>query len=104
MQGRESIVEKPLQVSYLNDFIFPLHVHREIEIIYACEGNIVLNIDGGEYTLSKDEIAIIFPDVVHGYIEKEGIHGKGVLFICQPELAGDYAELLMTKQSLNKQA
>ena len=44
---------------------FPLHWHEEMEIIYVIEGNINITIQNNEYTLHKNEIALIAPESIH---------------------------------------
>ncbi len=44
---------------------FPLHWHEEMEIIYVIEGNINITIQNNEYTVHKNEIALIAPESIH---------------------------------------
>ncbi len=97
----ENRLDRPLQVSYMNDFVFPLHLHSEVEVVYACEGRVSLSIDHENYLLSPGEVAIVFPNVVHGYVEEKDVHGKGVFFLCPAEISADYCNVLQKKRPIS---
>ena len=81
---------RTLEISRINNFIYPLHMHREVEIIYAYEGRISLHIDGEAYNLEEGDVAIAFPNVIHGFLPVEGGAGKGMFISFPPELSQDY--------------
>ncbi len=53
---------------------FPLHWHEEMEIIYVIEGKIRLTIQSNEYTVSKNEIALIHPQSIHAIRQVSETH------------------------------
>ncbi len=70
---------------YRNDKIaFPPHLHEEVEIIFIFKGNALANINGEEFILGEGDIAIIFPDAVHGYKQLSDKVEVGK-FIFQPD-------------------
>lgn len=53
---------------------FPLHWHEEMEIIYVIEGNINITIQNNEYTVHKNEIALIAPESIHSIRQNNDEH------------------------------
>lgn len=53
---------------------FPLHWHEEMEIIYVIEGNINITIQNNEYTVHKNEIALIAPESIHSIRQHNNEH------------------------------
>jgi hypothetical protein len=53
---------------------FPLHWHEEMEIIYVIEGNINITIQNNEYTVHKNEIALIAPESIHSIRQHNDEH------------------------------
>lgn len=81
---------RTLEISRIDNFSYPLHLHREVEIICATEGRLHVHVDGEAYLLEEGEIAIAFPNVVHGYLPlAEGV-GKGIFLSFPPDLSQDY--------------
>lgn len=81
---------RTLEISRIDNFMYPLHLHREVEIICAMEGRLHLHIDGEAYILEEGDVAIAFPNVVHGYMPLEDGCGKGMFMSFPPELSQDY--------------
>ena len=80
-----------LEISRIDNFIYPLHLHRELEIICATEGRLLVHVDGEAYELGEGDIAFAFPNVVHGYLPLPGGAGKGIFLSFPPELSQDHA-------------
>ena len=83
--------DRMLEISRIDNFSYPLHLHREVEIICAMEGRAQVHVDGEAYTLEEGEIAIAFPNVVHGYLPVQDGSGKGMFMTFPPELSQDYS-------------
>ena len=83
--------ERTLEISRIDDFSYPLHLHREVEVIYAAQGQVHVHVDGEDYTLEEGDIAVAFPNVVHGYLPPRGSGGKGMFLSFPPELSPDYS-------------
>ena len=95
--------EHTLEISRIDNFIYPLHLHRELEIICATEGRLLVHVDGEAYELGEGDIAFAFPNVVHGYLPLPGGTGKGIFLSFPPELsqfcAADSCDTLQIYQS-----
>lgn len=46
---------------------FPLHLHQAAELLWLQEGETLLLLDGKELPLAPGDLAMIFPDHIHGY-------------------------------------
>lgn len=57
------------------------HVHRELEILYSIEGEIVVTVDDARYTLKKDDILLINGGRRHSVHRPVG-RGKDVIVSC----------------------
>lgn len=68
---------------------FPMHMHKEVELIYVKEGENTVSFSGIEHTLSAGEIAIAFPNEPHAYHSaSQELH---IDFIFDPELCPDFS-------------
>lgn len=85
---------QPLQVTPIDNLSFPLHLHTDVEIIYVSDGRVKVHIDGRQYALKAGEVAVVFPNVVHGYMNDGECDGKGFFFIFPPEISADYGRVL----------
>lgn len=48
---------------------FPAHLHISIELVYINKGHKKIKIGETEYILNEGDIAVIFPNTVHSYID-----------------------------------
>lgn len=46
---------------------FPLHLHKTVELVLVEDGQVTMNLADSSYTLTKGDVAIIFPGQLHGY-------------------------------------
>lgn len=64
---------------------FPAHLHISIELIYINKGRKKIKIGETEYSLNQGDIAVVFPNTVHSYIdydeEKDGAEGTVITLI-----------------------
>lgn len=78
------------------DLTFPVHLHHAAELILIQEGAVEVSVSDQTKVLRKNEIALIFPDMVHSYVTQEFSHA--VLCIFSPSLAMGYYHMLCQKQ------
>jgi AraC-like DNA-binding protein len=75
----------PFRLEYNDseDFNYPLHWHNAVELVYNCENNCRVGVNGSEYLLSENEILFIPAGEIHD------IHsiGKGKRFFIQFEIS-----------------
>ena len=57
------------------------HVHRELEILYSVEGQIVVTVDEARYTLKQDDILLINGGKRHSVYRPVGTD-KNVVVCC----------------------
>ena len=88
--------EIPFDSFLSDDLTFPLHLHKQMEIVLVTAGEVTLWIGSHQKHMSEGELALIFPNQVHSYVS-EG-HSQLLLIIFDPELAGDFTKLLIQKQ------
>ena len=65
------------------DFSFPVHLHHSFEFIVVEKGSMTVTVDTKEYTLSKGEAVLVFPNQIHSLDSTESKH---TLWIFSPEL------------------
>ncbi len=52
---------------YSSDLTFPLHLHKELEILMVTKGEIELTINSTTQILKQGDISISLPNTIHGY-------------------------------------
>lgn len=69
---------------------YPLHYHEEIELIYCLHGSGTISVDGTDYRITSDDIAVILPNQIHSITSiDEPFEYFNVLFkfsMLEPEL------------------
>lgn len=50
------------------EFNFPLHFHREVEMVYVSKGSLKISVMQKDYTLTENQLAIIGCNHLHAYI------------------------------------
>lgn len=78
---------------------FPLHLHRALEMLWLQEGESLLLVDGKEVPLRSGDLAMIFPDRIHGYRDSRGI--RGILFILPLTVLSPFREALTREVPLS---
>ena len=74
---------------------FPAHIHACIELLTPIQGSVRLMIDGNECDIPESGMAVIFPNVLHAYLESTSPEPAVVrMIICQPEAAGAFRQVL----------
>jgi len=74
-------------------FSFPLHTHLSPEFLYINEGELSLNFHDNIFTLKTGDLAVIFPNSIHGYsaVSKTVDYS---LAIFRQEATGDFLNTL----------
>lgn len=67
---------------------YPLHLHRQVEMIYVKSGQLRVTIDDNSYVLNAGDLSIAFPNRPHS-TESLG-ESEAILMIFNPEFAGGY--------------
>lgn len=55
---------------------FPAHLHISIELVYINKGHKKIKIGETQYLLNEGDIAVIFPNTVHSYIDYDEENGS----------------------------
>lgn len=74
----------------LNDFNYPLHLHRAFEIIAVRRGQLHIQIEKKNYVVNPDQFVIIFPNQVHGFNMMPNSTATVIIF--SPEIVGAFSE------------
>ena len=86
------IRKQPFLFFTMTELQFPLHLHRQCELVYVRKGSITLLYRDGERTFHQGDLAIIFPDIPHGYYgETDSVIS---LMIFDPTFVPDFTHLL----------
>lgn len=87
--------------SFINNGItFPLHLHQQLELIYILKGEQNVTISGLTETLYEGDIAVIFPDCIHGFeSKKEGSQSQ--IVICDIRHTGIFMNKLVNYYPTN---
>ena len=75
---------------------YPLHLHRQVEMIYVKSGQLRVTIDDETYILNAGDLSITFPNRPHS-TESIG-DSEAVLMIFNPEFAGGYINELSRRK------
>lgn len=75
---------------------YPLHLHRQVEMIYVKSGQLRVTIDDNSYVLNAGDLSIAFPNRPHS-TESLG-ESEAILMIFNPEFAGGYINELSRRR------
>lgn len=78
------------------DMTFPAHLHSAVELILVQDGAIEVTVQNHKKTIRKNEIALIFPDMVHSYLTQG--FSRSILCIFSPSRTKGYYQLLCRQQ------
>lgn len=79
-------------------FQFPLHLHGQVELAFCRQGRMEMLIDAQPVTLHAGDVALIFPNHVHGYILSEQIPQENITLIFDAGMVPDYVHILRNMQ------
>ncbi len=65
---------------------FPPHIHDNIEILYVNKGTQHISINNIKYKINEQDVAIIFPNLLHEYYKDDKKNADGTLIICDPKI------------------
>ncbi len=71
-----------------NDLNFPVHMHNSFEFIAVLGGELIITVEGKEYTLNKGECAIILPNEAHSY--RTHIFSRSYLCVFSTDYVSDF--------------
>jgi len=75
-----SILTQYISADRHTNMTFPAHLHASFEILYVTEGIMNCIISGRNFTVSKGQAAIIFPNTLHGYRTPEKSRDINLIF------------------------
>lgn len=78
------------------DLTFPAHLHSAAELVFMQEGSLTITVQEQTKTLFSNEIALIFPDMVHSYTTCGS--SKSCVCIFSPGRSKDYYHIFRTQQ------
>lgn len=64
-----------------DDGAFPAHLHLSLELLYVNEGVKRIQIKDKKYIVKKGEMAVVFPNTIHAYLDPEDGDGNTVVTI-----------------------
>lgn len=68
------------------------HLHRELELVYFTEGEVIAIADSARCTLSAGDVFLSFPNQVHSYLRTTGVE-KYAIFILKADMMPEFSEL-----------
>ncbi len=68
---------------------FPLHFHREVELLFSFGETIEIEISQQRFTLSEGDCAIVFPNELHAYLSSND--SPHITLIFQPDWIPDFS-------------
>ena len=83
----------------LIDINCPLHSHYSIEVILLKAGELVVEVNGAEYTLKKNEMILIMPFEPHKFITPE--NSKTIILSITPSVFPEYKSVFENKRPKN---
>ncbi len=86
--------EDPFLYEERENMDFPAHLHKQVELLFVLDGEILVQSGEEEGLLQTGGIFLVFPNVVHSY--RTPANSRTHLFIFDPNLTGDYARLFYT--------
>ena len=81
--------EIPVSASLAKDLGFVAHWHKDIEMIYVCEGCIGVGINSEYKIMQKGEICICRSNDIH-YYDSEGMTSTVMMIIFRPEILNTF--------------
>ena len=94
MKGYYELRARHFSIGEGHDFHFPAHFHKEVEMIYLLDGEMMVTEGDTVYPLHKGELLVIFPNRVHAYKTPKNAHH--ILVIFNTEWSGSYQKELIS--------
>lgn len=67
---------------------FPMHLHIYTELVYVMEGQATISVNNQAYTLHQGDLILIFPNVIHAYIDSSE-NSRTVTIIISPNMLSE---------------
>lgn len=67
---------------------YPAHLHTNLELLLILDGTAKMMINNVEFTLQKNQLAVIFPNVIHSYISGSA-DCDAIMLICGTDYLGE---------------
>ena len=98
-ESHNSLYSDLLKIENGEDFCFPLHLHSSFELVTVTEGEMLVNIDKKQYSITCGEALLIFPNQMHSLSTPE--HSRHLLCIFSPKLVQAYSGVFLSKRPTN---
>lgn len=84
----------PLMANTAPGFVFPPHLHSQLELLFVQNGEMTVTVRGQTQTLPAGGLAVVFPNQIHSYLD---FSSEGVITTIVADLAyaGGYLDTLM---------
>lgn len=90
---------QPFKIFASENLTFQPHLHQELEMIYVCDGSMLIQQDGEAHLLNRGDMAIFFPNTVHSYEPKSLVHTW--LFVVSLDELGEIKHILQKNEPSN---
>lgn len=77
---------------FSTDMTFPAHLHRAVELVLVQDGVMEVTAQNQTRMLRKNEIALIFPEIIHSYRTQS--FSRSIFCIFSPSLIKEYYHML----------
>lgn len=64
-QQFQKTYEEPIQLKYITERSFPIHIHNHVELLIVFEGSHGISINDCKYVVHAGELAVVFPNSIH---------------------------------------
>lgn len=81
---------------YSQNITFPAHLQGTAEMLFVQDGDVEVTVQNHKKRIRKNEIALIFPDMVHSYLTQD--FSSSILCLFSPSLTRDYYHLLSRQE------
>lgn len=88
--------EEEFRCFFSTDMTFPAHLHHAVELVFIQDGAMEVTAQNQTKILRKNEAALIFPEIVHGYLTQDS--SRSILCIFSPSLTMEYYHALCRSQ------
>ncbi|MDO5539560.1 MAG: AraC family transcriptional regulator [Eubacteriales bacterium] len=87
-------INSQLEIFTKKNTALPPHLHKYLECIYITEGKLQLGIGSDWIEMNPNDLAIIFPDMIHEFRVDESMLSQAIYILEAPALTGPFAGIL----------
>ncbi|MGN0315879.1 MAG: helix-turn-helix transcriptional regulator [Fusicatenibacter sp.] len=80
----------------VSNITFPAHLQNTAEMLFVQDGDVEVTVQNQSKKIKKNELTLIFPDMVHSYLTRDS--SDSILCLFSPSLAKDCFRLLTRQQ------